>query len=260
MSIFNYLSKIRVVFNHTRGVSFFHFLVNSKRYSSLYKSGRLDSSRKDEVVYKVLFKDNKSDVALRTYKGDIDIFYEVFWKNNYKIKNILQPKVIIDLGAHIGLASLFYASEYADAKVFSVEASKDNYRLLEFNSKKFANITPINAAINFCDGDVKFKVDDLAYNFKIDDEGEIIKGISVDTLMNQFGLSKIDLLKIDIEGAERQLLSINNSWLNLVDNIIIELHNPYTLDDLLADVTPFGFKCQEGKTGNKSNDVYFLYK
>ena len=45
---------------------------------------------------------------------------------------------------------------------------------------------------------------------------------------------KIDLLKCDIEGAERELFEDCRSWIAQVNAIVIELHPPYTLTDLLV--------------------------
>ena len=62
------------------------------------------------------------------------------------------------------------------------------------------------------------------------------------SLMSAYDIEYIDLLKIDIEGAEAALLSEHNDWLHKVQHIIIELHQPYNLEKLAIDLQPFGFK------------------
>jgi hypothetical protein len=53
-----------------------------------------------------------------------------------------------------------------------------------------------------------------------------IKAVTIDTLLKKSGFDKIDILKLDIEGAEREIFSKNfDSWLDKVDIIMIELHD-----------------------------------
>ncbi|MCW3162242.1 FkbM family methyltransferase [Chryseobacterium oryctis] len=221
------------------------FIVNSKRYSSKFKENKLDLNNNETFIYN--FKQNKSkfDLYLRTFKGDIDIFYEIFWKKTYdKHLSLLgqEPKVIIDLGAHIGMTSIYFALKYPNAKIISVEASLENFLMLKQNTSSFKNIECINAAAYFEDGTVYFGNDKLSYNQSISEKGRETKAVSVETLMKNYNFAKIDLLKIDIEGGEIELLSKNNSWLTNVDNIIIEIHRPYTRENLHNDLKPFDFK------------------
>ena len=55
-------------------------------------------------------------------------------------ERIQSPNTIIDLGVHIGFTSIFYALEYENAKIYSVEASKENFRLLKKNTEEFTQI------------------------------------------------------------------------------------------------------------------------
>ncbi len=70
------------------------------------------------------------------------------------------------------------------------------------------------------------------------------------SLMNHLSIEKIDILKVDIEGAEMQLFSANTEWLNQVDCILIEVHDSlipgassqikYWAESYGFSVTPFG--------------------
>jgi len=51
-----------------------------------------------------------------------------------------------------------------------------------------------------------------------------VKALTVNDLLDNYGLERIDILKIDIEGAEKEVFSNSSSWLGKVDAIIIELH------------------------------------
>lgn len=226
------------------------FIRNSKKYSSKYKKNQfLGKENKEKVKYCLLLLRKKIPIYIRTYSGDFDIFYEIFFRKVYQIPNMLfSPgnKNIVDLGANIGLTSLFFALQYPDAEIYSLEAEGENYKVLEQNVSFLKNIKPKYGAIDINDGKVFLSSPDLSYNFKVSDKivknGREIQAYSMFSFMDLCGINHIDLLKIDIEGLEQSLLQYNNEWLKQVDNIIIELHEPYEVDQLKQDLLPFGFK------------------
>lgn len=68
--------------------------------------------------------------------------------------------------------------------------------------------------------------------------------------------NKYYLLKIDIEGAEKELLGKNNDWLKDVDNIVVELHKPYNINDLRKDLEPFGFSISQPAPNNGLLNIF----
>lgn len=241
----NYFTKTNLAFRISRNIgTFLRLLSNSKKFGNMEKKGLIKADTGMIPIYNFKMNAKRFDVQMRTYSGDISIFYELFWKKMYALphKLIQSPEIIIDLGAHLGFTSIFYALEYENAKIYSLEASKENFRLLKKNTEKFAQISVLNRAINFEDGEVLFEEGGLSYNTRISDKGDVIQAISIPTLMKNHKIHKIDLLKIDIEGAEKELLHQNNDWLEKVENIVIELHEPYDLQALKKDLEPFGFK------------------
>ncbi len=224
--------------------SFFNLLANAKKFKHKRKNGSIDLNNTNYETYLVNQTNGKFQIKMRTYRGDVSIFNEIFWKKSYFIPNdyVQKPKVIIDLGAHIGFASIFYTLNYPEAKIYSIEASKQNVQLLEFNTKSFPNITPLNKAVYTEDGYISFDESGLSYNNKISDKGEQIEAISVNSLLELYGIQKIDLIKIDIEGSEKDILQKNTEWLEKTDVIIIELHKPYTEKDLEKDLAPYNFR------------------
>lgn len=245
MSLKNYISKLIFTTKISNSVkSWISFIVNSKRYSSRLEKKNLDLKNNETFVYHLKIGKIKTDLYLRTFKGDIGVFYEVFWKKAYaKHLSLIKkhPKVIIDLGAHIGITSIYLTAKYPEAKIFAVEASAENFEVLKNNTKSFKNIVCINAAAYFEDGFVNFSNNELSYNQKISETGISTNAISMETLKKNFGIYQVDLMKIDIEGGEIDLLSKENSWLSNVENIIIEIHHPYTSSNLSKDLKPFGF-------------------
>ncbi|EJL68379.1 FkbM family methyltransferase [Chryseobacterium populi] len=259
MSLKNYISKLSFSSKISSNLTTFTaFIVNTKRYSSKFKKNRLDFSNTETFVYRFRKAKRNFDIYLRTFKGDIDIFYEIFWKKTYdKHLKLLKknPEVIVDFGAHIGLTSIYFALKYPNAKIYSVEASPENFQLLKANTASFKNIACFHAAAHFEDGSVNFGTQELSYNQKVSESGIPVQALSVETFMKNNHLQRMDLLKIDIEGAEADLLSKNNSWLQHIENIIIEIHSPYDSKNLSRDLEPFQLKIKQ-----KEGDVLFADK
>lgn len=252
MLVKNYLSKIALIKKYSNNLgTFFNLLINSKRYSSKFKTHTLDLSNKETNIYDFKIVGKVFPLTLRTFRGDIDILYEVFWRKSYSIYKQYfdkEPEVIIDLGAHIGLTSIYFALKYPNARIWSIEVSKESYDLLTTNTLPFPNITCINAAAYPEDGIVNFGNNQISYNQSISESGLPTKALSMTTLMKTYDLNEVDLMKIDIEGGEIELLGKNNSWLDTVRSIIIELHTPYKPSDLLKDIDSYGFNIKEKKT------------
>src|SRR6185312_4109014 len=83
---------------------------------------------------------NQIKIYLRPLTSDLDVFYQIFGREEYKsVINIYKqffsnaPKNILDLGANIGLASIYFANIYKDAKFKLVEPFFDNVQLAELN-------------------------------------------------------------------------------------------------------------------------------
>lgn len=224
--------------------SFYRLLRNAKKYKHHKKTGEINLEDQSFENYNLKGAKGSYDARLRTFKGDISIFNEIFWQNSYFVPKgfLKEPAVIVDLGGHVGFTSIYFSTRYPNAKIYTVEASKQNFSILEFNVKSFEKIVPLKKAVYTDDGFISFDESGLSYNHKIDEGGDQIEAISVNSLLNSYGIEKVDLMKIDIEGAEKDILQKNTEWLEKTNAIIIELHKPYSVEDLKRDLEPFHFK------------------
>lgn len=129
---------------------------------------------------------------------------------------------VIDAGAHVGLFSLL-ASQHA-RHVVSVEPDPVNFRVLEINKQlnRLDNITPVNAALWSEDTELSFSTSWHTTGGAVGADGDLrVRAVSLDGLIEEHG--DIDLLKIDIEGAETEVLP-KSRQLARVRRIIGELH------------------------------------
>jgi FkbM family methyltransferase len=119
-------------------------------------------------------------------------------------------RVIVDCGANIGITSLFLAARYPGARILSVEPHPENFALLRTNVAQVPRILPIHACVTGASRSaVRFTTDQAAWGNRIaaHDRGVLVPAITIEELCEQNGIKKIDLLKLDIEGAEEQVLA-----------------------------------------------------
>jgi FkbM family methyltransferase len=196
-------------------------------------------------------RDRPTTLTLRPFAGDLFVLYEVLAFNAYHIASSLLPtdnvRVIVDCGANIGITSLFLAARYPRAMILSVEPHHENFAILESNVKILPRILPIRACITGTSQNaVRFTADEAAWGNRIatDSHGMLVPAITIDELCEQNGIEKIDLLKLDIEGAEAQVLK-NGAFLARTEHIIVELHGDYGLQCFSRDIAPYGLVAQK---------------
>jgi FkbM family methyltransferase len=170
---------------------------------------------------------------LRLMTSDILTYKQVFVKLEYKLEPVKPPRTILDAGANIGLSSIYFANRFPEAKIFAVEPERSNFSLLEKNSTRYANIVPIHAALWNENADVEIidpgygKWGFQTHGVGRQSTGQVchkVRGVTVDKLMEDYGIDHIDILKMDIEGAEREVFRDVAKWIKKVGILVIELH------------------------------------
>jgi FkbM family methyltransferase len=151
----------------------------------------------------------------------------------------------VDLGANVGLTTLFLAQSFPEARYVCVEPNPANAAVLRRNVAWLgARAEVIEAAVTDYSGQVAFTDSEPSYNGHIAGPGQtghMVRCCTLDEIVASRGLGRIDILKIDIEGAERDVLRSNPACLSNVGLIIIELHDDYSLSDFGKDLAPLGF-------------------
>lgn len=190
---------------------------------------------KTKVHFTVIRPECTYPFQVRIPSSDISTCRQVFIFQGYDFLTAAQPKVILDAGANIGLASIYFANKYPDAKIIAIEPEQSNFELLDKNTRPYSGIIPLQAAlwhineeINVIDrglGEWAFMTEMKAPQEK--HSGRVchaVAGMTVERIMRDHNVEKLDILKVDIEGAEREVFSDTSAWIDKVDSIIIELH------------------------------------
>jgi FkbM family methyltransferase len=164
----------------------------------------------------------------RLNRGDMQSIREVWIDECYRLPFDLAPNRLVDLGANIGLTSLWFARRYGCASVIAVEPSADNARLTRLNlEQNQVRAEVIEAAVGPHDGTAMFEDagDSNLGHLNASGGGRQVTVISMETVLGKFpNGAEVDLVKMDIEGGEGPLLGENLGWLGRVRSIIAEFH------------------------------------
>lgn len=189
--------------------------------------------------------------------SDSFIHGEVFEHRYYDLGLPSAPKTILDLGANIGLASIYFAKCFPGAQIAAVEPVPGNLRLLRKNlALNGVAARVIAGAVDVADGRAVIDIADKDYGHRVLARGASraagaldVAAYSVPTLLGDLGWDRIGLLKVDIEGHERALLSNCESWMHVVDAMCIECHEGFGEVELRALARRFGFDPPEPLPG-----------
>ncbi len=186
-------------------------------------------------IININLKKFSNPIKLRTNASDVAIFKQVFLEEEYEFSLGFIPSTIIDAGANIGLSALFFTMKFPKTTIYSIEPELSNFKMLIENTKYYQNIFPHQKALSTIDnhtlviqdngfGTSGFMTVPMAKN---DEDIASIKvsTISVMKVKQLYKLDILDVVKIDIEGFEKELFSSNTEWLKYTKCLIIELHD-----------------------------------
>ncbi len=208
--------------------SFLKLIFASKIFSGsrtrITPAGETDS-------YQMKISGKNIEFTLRRFAGDLDMFYEVFWKESYSSAHLKGKPVytVLDLGANIGMATAYFYSCFPGATFYCVEPDPGNMELMKRN---LATLVPpgkihfLQAAIGEADSKGDLITSRYAYNSRVITEREngAIDVHAMSSVFSHFRLHQVDLVKMDIEGAESHAFS-ETRWLEEVKHIFIECHS-----------------------------------
>ncbi len=165
-------------------------------------------------------------------------------RTEYNLFVGVNPRVIFDIGANIGAASLLFANSYPNALVFAFEPEAENFEVLVDNTKTYQNIKCFNFAVGAesCRRTL-YTSDDInnlgGYSFHKEgitpESKQEVHAVSINEFMDRERINKIDLLKVDTEGCEPEIICALKS--RLPPLIMGEMHGTpadFSMFDLLS--------------------------
>lgn len=209
--------------------------------------------------YILLNEENIFGLKIKAFDyGSIHFLYrEIFLKGGYYFKSDVNDPVIIDCGANIGFAVIFFKWIYPNSTIYAFEPDKKAFNLLKNNilTNNLDKIHIFNLALWEKKQKLPFyvnnqKPESLSMSFEKNNLNQDRIVVSSSPL-SKYILRKIDFLKMDIEGAESKVINelIKSKKINKVKQMVIEYHhkrnqNKSSLSTFLNNLEKANFEYQ----------------
>lgn len=175
----------------------------------------------------------RNPVHLRLRTSDPSTYSAILLRGEYDFELPFSPGVVLDAGANIGMASIYFVHRYPGARVIAIEAEASNFAVLAGNVRPYPAIIPVHAALWNRDGQISVSEPNLVTGatgkwafVTREGPGVRVRAVTMHTLMRELDIAVIDLAKIDIEGAEQEVFE-DSRWLKGTGCLMIELHDRF---------------------------------
>lgn len=159
---------------------------------------------------------------------------ELFTRNVYYFETLNPEPIIIDVGSHIGMSTLYFKRLYPNARITAIEPHPFTFKILEQNlwQNHCEDVTALNIALDPTETELTLYADPQtewlsttsihqgAWTGDQETESFIVPAQPLSNFITQ----KTDLVKLDIEGAEQRLLTESQPVLHLIKEMFIEFH------------------------------------
>ena len=226
-------------------------------YLKLIKKSTVIIETKKEV--KILLRVNSTDLMALTHVWLI----EEYAKKNFDIKS---SDTVIDIGAHIGLFTLYASQNCKNGNIYSYEPVKENFNVLKENItiNNLKNVKIFNLAVSKSNSTIKLFMnnDESGHSmFSKSSENIIVNSTSLMKIFDENNIKKCNFLKLDCEGAEYEIIkNLPLEYFQKIDKLVIEYHmadlHPEFLIELKEILSQQNFKIETKKL---FSDIGFLY-
>lgn len=195
------------------------------------------------------------ELLIRPSTSDVDTIWGTFAGRYHRPPPEVVARglgLVWDLGANIGLTMADIAERHPGARIAGVELDAENAALAR------ANLAPWGERCEVLEGAVWPEDGELSYvrlegatsahhvtPAAVGEDPAVTRApaISPATLLARAGPGAVvDYAKVDVEGAERDLLTRNTGWAERVRALSVEVHEPYTVEECERDLRALGFE------------------
>lgn len=195
------------------------------------------------------------NIEFFAYPQLINLFEEIFVYQVYEFTSDETAPIIFDCGSNIGMSILYFKSLYANSCIMGFEPDKETFELLEENirNNNLSNVTIYNFALSDAEEEkilYKKSLKPGSLNMSLFNSGDDLQEEMVYARkLSDFISTPIDLIKIDVEGAEIEIIQdlIQNQKITLVKRMCIEYHPSLTsssIDQFVYLINANNFLCR----------------
>lgn len=165
------------------------------------------------------------------------VIWEQWYFNEYDDLDLPEDSNIVEIGAHIGTSTVDYAKRCINGHVYAIEALPDHFDTLNRNIKLngINNVSTFNYAIvgDNLTNEIEFSINPYnsaghsLYGGTMTNSKKIkVSALSIERFIKINKIGKINLLHIDVEGAEYEiLLNMSKELINSFNNVVLEYHD-----------------------------------
>ena len=195
-------------------------------------------------------------------RSELRVLREVFVSAEYALPERCDPTIIVDAGSNIGLSVLYFRARFPRARIIAIEPDPDAFARLRENTRDLTAVDLVNVALADREGEATLYGGTESWARSLtpgaDRPGRTnVRTTTLDALSQELALDRIDVLKLDIEGAEVQVLT-SSAQLARVRVLIFEYHREYasiTLWELLERLDRFHVRRMAGSSENHATVV-----
>lgn len=187
-------------------------------------------------------------VSCRLNNSDLVVFLGTFLSRDCVVDLSPPPTLILDLGANVGFTALQFHAQYPSARIVALEPDLSSYELCKSNTAAIPRVAVSNRGVFAHCG--KFHLTNpgsIAMSRRFVSAGsavdQAVDGVNCDGLLDTYAQPHDRILvKMDIEGAEKDIFSKDTRWLNRVHAVLVEPHGEGTKQIIESALSASGFR------------------
>jgi FkbM family methyltransferase len=193
---------------------------------------------------------------IRPGTKDVSVALNNFVREEYgALGDLKNPRVLVDGGAYIGDTSAYFLSRFPELRSIALEPMADSLAQARVNLAPYGDRVELREAALTVDG-AMVRMSGEQTGARIGDTGNIeVPSQSIPQILDSLPEGRIDILKMDIEGAEGMIFAQSpETWLERVGMIIVETHGPQITDTVLGALKANGWRA------DRVRNLYFCRK
>jgi len=220
-----------------------------------YLLGKSDAPIIKQFVVRHGVSGEKATLNLRTAPGDISdwiVLRGVWAYQDYFHPLIRRCRTILDVGANAGIAAVWFKSLIPEAELACIEPDPRNLPLARLNlTENGISAKIFECAVATYTGKTRLGIEAWNGKSSLEDAGLYahrefveVRTRRIPEILDDLGWRRVDLLKMDIEGMERDILANGGDWLDRVGLIVLEVHQNTSPAELSSLLDRYGWTIQ----------------